>query len=30
MGSSSEKSVWVAPTIFYTTKNVVLIVQTKF
>ena len=30
MCSASEKRVWVTPTVFYTTKNVILIVQTKF
>ena len=30
MSSASEKRVWVTPTVFNTTKNVVLIVQTKF
>ena len=30
MFSASEKRVWDTPTVFYTTKNVVLIVQTKF
>jgi hypothetical protein len=30
MCSASEKRVWVTPTVFNTTKNVVLIVQTKF
>jgi len=30
MFSASEKRVWDAPTVFYTTKNVVLIVQTSF
>jgi len=30
MFSASEKRVWDTPTVFYTTKNVVLIVQTRF
>ena len=30
MFSASEKRVWDTPTVFYRTKNVVLIVQTRF